>query len=129
MRPRLLQWLVLFFTRPIRLSDFSALASRLKPRPKADSAPASASASAAPIAAQPAPSEPARKPKARGADARPSVVSSLFHPELEIGVSEQPLDSLPAELQDELVRPKSGRLQGSLSRQNAGETSASSGEG
>jgi hypothetical protein len=115
------QWLVFFFSRPIHFSDLSALARRFKPRPKADPTPAAAADM--PVAKQPRVTSPVKERKARGSDnptgsdTRPSSVSSMFHPELEIGVSEQPLDSLPADLQDELVRPSTGRLQGSLPRQ------------
>src|SRR5450432_591768 len=123
MKPRLWQWLVLFFSRPVRFSDVSALARRLRPRAKADRLPAPDSA--APIEAPPRPSSRANERKAPAADTRPSIVSSMFHPELEIGVSEQPLDSLPAELQDELTRPSTGRLQGSLSGQGGDSTAGS----
>ena len=123
MKPRLWQWLVLFFSRPIRFSDVSALARRLKPRAKADRL--AAAESAAPVDAAPKRSARVPERKAPAADTRPSIVSSMFHPELEIGVSEQPLDSLPAELRDELVRPSTGRLQGSLSGQGGGPTAGS----
>ena len=121
MKPRLWQWLVLFFSRPVRFSDVSALARRLKPRAKADRL--AEPVAAAPIEVQPRSSARAIERKERAADTRPSIVSSMFRPELEIGVSEQPLDTLPAELQDELVRPSTGRLQGSLSGQG-GESTA-----
>ena len=44
MRSRLWQWLVFFFTRPIRFSDLSAIASRMKPRPKVAASPVPPSA-------------------------------------------------------------------------------------
>jgi hypothetical protein len=114
MKPRPWQWLVLFFTKPIRFSDFAALAGRLKPRAKAEGR--AEPAPAATIDVAPMPLSLARELKrAVAADTRPSGMSSMFHQELEIGVSEQPLDTLPAELRDELVRPSSGGLQGSLS--------------
>jgi hypothetical protein len=113
------RWLVFFFTRPIRLSDLSALAARLKPRPKPVSTPLPLPAEIAAVAAAPIevprsrPSPSRERPKPR-TDAGPSAVSSIFHPQLEVGVSEQPLDTLPSDLRDELQRPSTGRLQGSL---------------
>ncbi len=112
------RWLVFFFSRPIHFSDLSALVRRLKSRAKADPTPAVAT-----DAEQPPATLPGKERKARagdnpsGSDTRPSIVSSMFRPDLAIGVSEQPLDSLPADLQDELVRPSTGRLQGSQPRQ------------
>ena len=108
MKPRLWKWLIFFFTRPIRFSDLSALASRMKPRPKV--APPPAPPSAAPIDVPSSIPAPVRERKTARVDARPSVASSMFHPKLEIGVSEQPFDTLPAELRDELQRPSTGRL-------------------
>ena len=111
MRFRLWQWLVFFFTRPIRYSDVSALASRMKPRPKA--APSPVTPSAAPIEVQSSLPAPVRERKTARRDARPSAAPSMFRPQLEIGVSEQPIDTLPAELRDELQRPSTVRLGGS----------------
>ncbi len=123
-RPR--RWLVLFFTRPIHLSDFSALAHRLKPKPREKAAPEpvvptviATVPSSEPIELRRARPSPVRAPggvklATPRKDAGPSVVPSMFHRELEIGVSEQPIDTLPAELRDELQRPSTGRLQGSL---------------
>ncbi len=121
MASRPLRWLVLFFTRPIRLSDFSAVANRLMPRPKSVPAPTPLPiADTVPMAASAAPievprSRPAqvRQPIAARKDAGPSV-SAMLRPDLGIGVSEQPIDTLPAELRDELQRPSPGGLQGSL---------------
>ena len=113
------QALVFFFSRPIHFSDLAAVARRFRPRPKADPEPVVVQ-----VAGQPT-TLPGRERKASGgdkptgSDTRPSIVSSMFRPELEIGVSEQPLDSLPAALQDELVRPGTGRLQGSLPPQGS----------
>lgn len=111
MKSRLWQWLVFFFTRPIRVSDLSALASRMKPRAKP--APLAEVAAAAPASIDTVPTMPAptRARRVARADAGPSVVASMFRPQLETGVvSEQPLDTLPAELRDELQRPSTGRL-------------------
>lgn len=90
------RWIVLFFTRPIHLSDLAALARPLKQREKAvkslDRAPAADEAEA-----------PPSRPRAVGpgsASGRPPAVS-LRDPALEVGVSEQPLDTLPADLQSE----------------------------
>ena len=105
---RLRQWLVFFFTRPIRLSDLSSLASRMTPRAKV--VPLPEATSAEPIELKLAPPAPARKRQAPRADVVPSAVLSVFRPVLEIGVSEQPIDTLPAELRDELRRPSSGHL-------------------
>lgn len=105
------QWLVFFFTRPIRLSDLSTFAARMKRRPEPASLPV---ASAAPIEVPSPRPSPVRERSAPRKESGPSVVSSMFYPELEIGVSEQPIDTLPAELRDELERPGTGRLQGSL---------------
>jgi hypothetical protein len=112
MIPRLWQWLVFFFTRPVHFSDLSMLASRMKPKAKAAPSPG-ATASAPIVVAAAAPSTPRERQVPRAVVAS-SVVSSMFHPKLEIGVSEQPLDTLPAELRDELQRPSTGGLQGSL---------------
>jgi hypothetical protein len=116
---KLWRWLVFFFSRPIHFSDLSALARRFKPQPKAEPKPALAPAAeeAATLRGKERKARAGGKPA--GSDTRPSSASSMFHPELEIGVSEQPLDSLPADLQDELVRPSTGRLQGSLPRQGS----------
>ncbi len=114
MKPRLWQWLVFFFTRPIRFSDLSSLAGRMKPRAKV--APTLVPVAGKPIEVKEAIPAPVRARSAPRADAGPSIVSSMFHPELEVGVSEQPLDTLPAELRDELQRPSTGRLQGSGAR-------------
>jgi hypothetical protein len=99
-----LKWLVLFFTRPIRLSDLSALAARLKPSPRPDTSSGAAG------------DEEQERPRPRRAagDARPSVPSSLLRPELEVAVTEQPIDTLPAELQEELVRAPGRRPEGKL---------------
>jgi hypothetical protein len=89
MRVGLLRWIVLFFTRPIRLSDGPAMVRRLKAR---------------------------RKPGLdeddfaetrlvrRGDGAAPDERWRDTHSE--IVVTEQPLDTLPAELQDELRQEK-----------------------
>ena len=111
MKSRLWQWLVFFFTRPIRLSDLSSLASRMMPRAKPGPLPLVAAAAPASIDTVPTMPAPARARKTARAAAGPSIVPSMFRPELETGVvSEQPLDSLPAELRDELQRPSTGRL-------------------
>ena len=111
MIPRLWQWLVFFFTRPVHFSDLSTFASRMKP--KAKTAPAPDVAAVPIVATSPTRSVP-RERKVPGTGTASAAVSSMFHPELEIGVSEQPLDTLPAELRDELQRPSTGGLQGSL---------------
>jgi hypothetical protein len=94
MRPRLVQWIVLFFTRPIRLSDVAALLRRVKPVGRK-------AAAADTIPAEPAANPKPRRPEKAG-EAR-ATSPSLLHTDLEVSVSEQPLDTLPAELQSELV--------------------------
>ena len=111
MTSRLRQWLVFFFTRPIRVSDLSALASRMKLRPEAGPSPMPPSAEL--IEVQTTIPAPVRERQAARVDARRPVIPSMFRPQLEIGVSEQPLDTLPADLRDELQRPSTGRLGGS----------------
>ncbi|MEP7138327.1 MAG: hypothetical protein ABI745_01795 [Caldimonas sp.] len=105
------QWLVFFFTRPIRLSDLSALAARMSPKRRRAAEPLPpAAASAAPIEVPRARSTlPSERPALR-VQAKPKGAASMFRPELGIGVSEQPFDTLPAELRDELQRPGSGRI-------------------
>ncbi len=110
MKSRLWQWLVFFFTRPISVSDLSALAARMKPPAKP--APLAVVAATAPASIDTVPTMPAPAPVRMMAsfDARPSV-PSMFRPQLATGVvSEQPLDTLPADLRDELQRPNTGRL-------------------
>jgi hypothetical protein len=93
MRLPVVRWLVLFFTRPIRLSDFAP--SRRRPDPReADDVEAAAArrerlATPRPVAPG-AGSERVSRLPARAAS-------------VEIEVSEQPLDTLPAELQEELL--------------------------
>lgn len=111
MKSRLWQWLVFFFTRPIRFSDLSGLAGRMKPRTRA--APAPMPPSATPIEVQSSIPAPVRERKTARVDARASASPSMFRRELESGVSEQPIDTLPAELRDELQRPGTGLLGGS----------------
>jgi len=92
MRAGPLRWVVLFFTRPIHLSDIAAFLRPLKPRPK--SSPVLVPA-AVPDADRPP------RPRAKGdGSARPQV-ASVRDPSLDTTVSEQPLDTLPAELQNE----------------------------
>jgi hypothetical protein len=88
------RWVVLFFTRPIHLADVKAFLRPLK-------RPAKAAVVGVKAAEEDAGASPPRpRPVASGAAARPRVVS-LRDPALEVGVSEQPLDTLPAELQSE----------------------------
>ena len=109
------KWLVFFFTRPIRLSDLSAFVARIKPAPLPQPAPLPALATATTVPAQievlrprPATTAPARA--MASFDRPPARVASMLRPTLEVGVSEQPLDTLPADLRDELQRPATGRL-------------------
>ena len=111
MKSRLWQWLAFFFTRPIRFSDLSALASRMKPSAKPAPLPVVAAAAPSSIDTVPTMPAPAHVRMKASFDAVPSVVPSMFRPQLETGVvSEQPLDTLPADLRDELQRPSTGRL-------------------
>ena len=89
------RWIVLFFTRPIRFSDLAALARPLKQRETTREPPDPMRAA---DAAEDRPSLP-RAPAEGSASARPRTVS-LRDP-LEVGISEQPLDTLPAELRSE----------------------------
>ena len=94
MRPGPWQWVVLFFTRPVRVSDLAALASPFKRREK----PVKATAPPVIEVPEAPPSRPRVAAPASGAH-RPRAVS-LRAPPLEVGgVSEQPLDTLPADLQ------------------------------
>ena len=113
------RWLVLFFTRPIRLSDFALLAAWLKPRARPEPASAPAVVAVAPSAAatevprwkSTLPPEEITASKRASA---PMPLAAMLQTELAIAVSEQPIDTLPAELREELQRPPTGRLQGSL---------------
>jgi hypothetical protein len=100
------RWVVLFFTRPIRLSDLTALARPLKQREKA-----AVVAKPAPVAEEAKAPPPRPRASAAGpGSARPQVVS-LRAPALAVGgVSEQPLDTLPAELQNEFRNSGKGAL-------------------
>lgn len=93
MRPRLLRWVVFFFRRPVRLADFAVLLRLFRSHPKG-----SAETSAEPR--EPAP-EPLRK--LPGKAATPGRLPAVSEPPLGVDVSEQPLDTLPAELQVELL--------------------------
>lgn len=108
-------WLVFFFTRPIRLSDLSALAARMSPKPraKAEAMPPEAPAEM-PIEVPRARSVPSRERPAPWAQTKAQTASSMLRPELGIGVSELPFDTLPAALRDELQRPGTGHMHESL---------------
>ena len=88
-----LRWVVAFFTRPIHLSDLAALLRSLKPREKAKTGPT-----------QGTPDDdaerPARPRAQAAAGARPQA-TPIRDPALDVAVSEQPLDTLPADLQSE----------------------------
>jgi len=111
------RWVVLFFTRPIRLSDLKSFARPPKRREKAVEPP-----EPAPRADELKPAPPRRRTAAPGpASARPPVIS-LRAPALEVGgVSEQPLDSLPAELQSEFRNSSKGALDRPRSGAGSGE--------
>jgi len=94
MRLPVLRWLVLFFTRPIRLSDFVPSRRRPDPRDADDVEPAAAGRERL---ARPLPVAP------ESGSARVSRLPAQTA-SVEIEVSEQPLDTLPAELQEELLR-------------------------
>jgi hypothetical protein len=88
-----LAWLVAFFTRPIRPADVSAVLRSLKPRLKArPRAPSAAPDDDRERTARPRPS-PAGGARAPAAPIRDNT--------FDVAVSEQPLDTLPAELQSE----------------------------
>jgi hypothetical protein len=98
------RWVVLFFTRPIQLSDLAAFMRPLKRRDKTATA----------IAAAPDDDDdtPASRPRTRtpvSAAVRLRGVP-LRDPALDVGVSEQPLDTLPAELQSEFRSSGRGTL-------------------
>jgi hypothetical protein len=99
MRLPVVRWLVFFFTRPIRLSDFASILRRREPKEEDDdeSTPVSRERMARPRQVEPG-----------TASARVSGLPE--HPaSIEIEVSEQPLDTLPAELQEELLLPERAR--------------------
>jgi hypothetical protein len=90
MRTGLFRLVVLFFTRPVKLSDVKALFGSSRRAP--------------PAAIEPEEKEPGT-PKSR----RPPLADialeprwSGHDPDAAVDVSEQPLDTLPADLQDEL---------------------------
>jgi hypothetical protein len=85
--------LVLFFTRPIRLSDFAPGRRRPDP-PDADDVEPAAARRERPARPRPVAPE-ARSDRVSGLPAQAASV--------EVEVSEQPLDTLPAELQEELL--------------------------
>jgi hypothetical protein len=90
MRPGLFDWLILIFRRPLKLSDAAVLLRPFKRRsiPEEPEEEFRATRPSAPPRAHSAPVSSWR------GDATDSAVD----------VSEQPLDTLPAELQDELRR-------------------------
>jgi hypothetical protein len=91
MRPRLLDWLILIFRRPLKLSDAAVL---LRPFRRRRSIPEE-------------PEEEFRATRPSGPpQAQPGSASSWRDDvkDSAVDVSEQPLDTLPAELQDELRR-------------------------
>jgi hypothetical protein len=89
-----LRWVVAFFTRPIHLSDVAALLRPLK-RP-AKQGPAVAKAAPVDDDAD----RPVR-PRAKPSGAPRPPVAPVRDPALDVAVSEQPLDTLPADLQSE----------------------------
>lgn len=93
MRLPVIRWLVLFFTRPIRLSDFAPARRRPDPQDADDVDPAAARR------------ERLARPRPVAPEAGSERVSGLpvQAASVEIEVSEQPLDTLPAELQEELL--------------------------
>ncbi len=100
------RWVVLFFTRPIHVSDLTAFARPLKRRAKPATAVAAAAAAADDDAA------PVSRPRTRApvsAAVRLRGVP-LRDPALDVGISEQPLDTLPAELQSEFRSSVRGML-------------------
>jgi hypothetical protein len=100
------RWVVLFFTRPIALSDLTALARPLRRREKAT---VGAKPAAPADEVESRPSRPRSSTPGPGS-AQPRVIS-LRAPALEVGgVSEQPLDTLPAELQSEFRNSGKGAL-------------------
>ena len=92
MRGGPLGWVIAFFTRPIRLSDLSAVMRSLKPRAKAASEAEQGSGSAREHAAQ---------PRSQAAGGPRPQVAMVRDTSLDVAVSEAPLDTLPAELQSE----------------------------
>ena len=101
MKPRVLRWVVLFFTRPVHWSDAKAVLGRLEPRARGRAA--AAAMLDEPVAR---PARPAVQKRAAQA-----VVASLDYSAQDMAVSEQPLDTLPAELQLELASMTAGHAQ------------------
>jgi hypothetical protein len=95
MRLGLLRWVVLFFTRPVRLSDFAGILRMFKGRPK------SIAEKVAVV------SERVSEPPRMQAESRATRVSRPAPRESPQGVdvSEQPLDTLPDDLRIELLVP------------------------
>ena len=122
MQPRLVHWVVLFFTRPVHWSDAKAVLGRLEPRGRRGAAVV---ATAMPDEPPARPARPAvQKQAARAAVAVPAFDYSAQ----DMAVSEQPLDSLPAELQMELASMTGGRAQDRSSHRVAAEPAGSSSE-
>lgn len=90
-----LRWVVLFFTRPVRLSDVAALSRLFKPRAKSS---AEAGAVLGERARGPLRQSPERSAPRHG-------FPTLDQSSQGVDVSEQPLDTLPADLQVALLVP------------------------
>lgn len=95
MRPGLSRWVVLFFRRPVRLADFAVILRLFRTYPKN-------SAETGAVLREHA-AEPLRKLPEKAATR--GSLPPVHQPPLGVDVSEQPLDTLPAELQEELLVP------------------------
>ena len=115
MQPRLVHWVVLFFTRPVHWSDAKAVLGRFEPRARRKAA---ADAMRDEPVARPA------RPVVQMSAAQ-AVVASLDYSAQDMAVSEQPLDTLPAELQLELASMTAGRAPDRSPRRVAAVGSAS----
>lgn len=120
MQPRVLHWVVLFFTRPVHWSDAKAVLGRLEPRARGRAAAAAAAMLDEPVAR---PARPAMQTSAAQAAA-----ASLHYSAQDIAVSEQPLDTLPAELQLELANMSAGHAPDRSPHRLAAEPAGSASE-
>ena len=100
------RWVVLFFTRPIHFSDVGNFVRKLKQR-RRDAAAAAAVAATTVALARPkrraeAPDSLPAKARARAASGAIRAAPATLRDKLDVGVSEEPADTLPADLRDEL---------------------------
>jgi len=106
------RWVVLFFTRPVHLSDVKGWL-----RPRRNEAAEVAVKAVEELASIP----PVRPHPPFRTSAAPPRPLALRDPALEVGVSEQPLDTLPAELQSEFDSIAKRQAERARSREHGAE--------